>query len=107
MTEDKVKLMHDIFQMIPYRKPPYYKIGLVCADGFKVSVQASEYHYCSPRESGIDLVYSSFELGFPSEKEDLIMEYAEDADKPTDTVYGFVPADVVYDVIQKHGGPKP
>jgi hypothetical protein len=49
---------------------------------------------------------TSVEIGFPSEKEDLIMEYAESPDRPTRTVYSFVPHEVVHEVIMKHGGKK-
>jgi len=48
--------------------------------------------------------YSSVELGYPSERDDLIMEYAEDQDNPTETVYGWVPIEVVEELLKKHGG---
>ena len=78
--------------------------SVICKDGFAMSVQASENHYCSPRENGIAMSYTSVEVGFPSDKEDLLMDWAEDGDKPTETVYGYVPVSVVIDVIEKHGG---
>lgn len=74
-----------------------------CADGFKVSVQASKFHYCTPRETLAE-AYSKVELGYPNMVEPLIMDYAEDADRPKDTVYGYVPVEVVDKVIEKHGG---
>ena len=74
-----------------------------CADGFTMSVQVSESHYCRPRENDAGY-YFSVEIGFPSAREDLIMEYAEQEDKPTDTVYGYVPVEIVDQVIEKHGG---
>jgi len=77
-----------------------------CKDGFKMSVQASEGHYCSPRQTLPIESYSSFEIGYPSKKEDLIMEYAEDNDYPTKTVYGWCPLDVVLEVLKKHDGIK-
>ena len=76
-----------------------------CADGFTLSVQASQYHYCTPRLD--KSFYVAVEVGFPSEKEDLLMEWAETPDDPTGTVYGWVPVDVVEKVIDKHGGIKP
>lgn len=76
--------------------------AIVCKDGFIISVQASEYHYCSPRDN--DGPYSKFEIGYPNRKEPLLMPYAEDKSKPTDTVYGYVPESVVKEVIEKHGG---
>ena len=74
-----------------------------CKDGFSISVQASEIHYCSPRVNG-DVIYDNVELGFPNAEEGLIAEYAEDPDKPTNTVYGYVPVEIVNQLIEKHGG---
>lgn len=76
---------------------------LICKDGFTMSVQASTFHYCTPRETG-KYNYSAFEVGYPSEVEPLLMEWAEEYDKPTDTVYAWVPAEVIDEVIEKHGG---
>ncbi len=78
---------------------------LECTDGFSMSVQASSGHYCFPRETG-KYNYSEFELGYPSEVEPLIIKWAEQAKKPTDTVYGYVPAEVIDEVIEKHKGIK-
>ena len=66
-----------------------------CKDGFNMSVQQSDTHY-----SG----YGSVEVGFPSSKEDLLMPYAEQPDTPKDTVYGWVPIEVIDKVLEKHGG---
>ena len=77
---------------------------VVCKDNFKMSVQASENHYCNPRVNGSDMSYSHVEVGFPTQKEDLLMDYCEDRDKPTETVYSYVPASVIINIIDKHGG---
>ena len=77
---------------------------VLCKDGFSVSIQASSTHYCSPRDYVALDNYDSFELGFPSQKEDTIMEYAENPDDPTNTVYGWVPRGIVTQLIEKHGG---
>lgn len=76
---------------------------IYCADGFEISVQASAIHYCIPRRDNADF-YEKVELGFPNIKDDLIINYAEDPDEPTQTVYGFVPIELVEKLIQKHGG---
>ena len=76
-----------------------------CKDGFRMSVQASDGHYCKPRENDCDF-YSSVEVGFPSALEDLLMPFAEDPSNPTETVYGWVPEQIVNAVIEKHGGIK-
>ena len=73
-----------------------------CADGFTMSVQASKGSYCSPRDDSGP--YDSVEVGFPSSYDYYLHQYAEDPDKPTDTVYGWVPADTVMMCIDAHGG---
>lgn len=74
-----------------------------CADGFSMSVQANEGAYCSPRVNKATL-YIEVEIGFPSHVEPLILDWAEDRNSPTETVYGYVPVSVVTNVIAKHGG---
>ena len=103
---------------------------IVCQDGYSVSVQASEYTYCMPRltqfqnEDGWHAIngayytssdmprifrsdnyipYESVELGYPSEPDELINEYAE-SEEYTSTVYSYVPVDIVEKLIEKHGG---
>ena len=76
---------------------------VVCADGFSMSVQAHGGAYCSPRVEGAKR-YDTVEIGFPSESEDLLMRYCEEREKPTETVYAYVPAWVVSLVLAKHGG---
>ena len=73
-----------------------------CADGFSVSVQASQFHYCRPRIDNADK-YEAVELEYPSAADDLITDYAEDC-AYTDTVYGYVPVEIVDKLIEKHGG---
>lgn len=88
---------------------PTTRTRIILADGESVSVQANEHCYCSPRidSSWSDLEYCKyyqFEIGFPSFVAGEWMEYAEQSEKPTDTVYGYVPADVVQKVLDAHGG---
>lgn len=73
-----------------------------CADGLELSAQASATHYCSPRNGAGPWV--QVEVGFPSQRVEEFMEYAENPDAPTDTVYGYVPVSVVEAVINSHGG---
>ena len=76
---------------------------VVCASGFKMSVQAHAGAYCSPRGDNKPK-YTHVEIGFPSEKEDLLMPFAEEVGDPTGTVYGYVPVQIVTNVLAKHGG---
>ncbi len=75
---------------------------LILKSGLSLSVQASSNHYCEPRSDFGP--YTSFEIGFPSEKIDKIMGYAENPDKPTSTVYAYVPSQVVMEVIKDNLG---
>lgn len=73
-----------------------------CADGLKMSVQASAFHYCSPRESRGP--WYEVEVGFPSRAVPEIAYRAEDPERPTDTVYGYVPIEKVAAAILAAGG---
>ncbi len=85
-----------------------------CVDGFHMSVQASRGHYSCPRNNTGP--YSEVEVGFPSERESLLDPFVEPAGwadddctitkEPewTETVYPYVPTEVVEEVIEKHGG---
>jgi hypothetical protein len=76
---------------------------VVCADGFTMSVQAHAGAYCIPKMTGAP-VYREVEVGFPSIEEPMLMKWADEPHRPTDTVYGYVPVQVVTNVIAKHGG---
>ncbi len=76
---------------------------IVCADGFEMSVQAHSGGYCTPRIDNAER-YTAVEVGFPSQIDELLLEYAEDEGNPTETVYGWVPSQTVSLVIAKHGG---
>lgn len=85
----------------------YIAHPVVCKDGFAMSVQHSAYHYCAPKVSfaerrGLD--FDSYEVGFPSETEDILLFFAEDSGNPTETVYAYVPAQIVEQVAEMHGG---
>lgn len=76
---------------------------VTCKDGFSMSVQANANVYCIPRMNYAPK-YLEVEIGFISEKEELLMAYCDEPDQPMDTVYGYVPVGVVALVIAKHGG---
>ena len=83
---------------------------IVCSDGFKMSGQVGFSLYSTPKK--VAKRYSAVEIGFPSEHEPLIEEYAEtfykddgeDVTDYTDTVYPYVPVRIVDKVLKKHGG---
>lgn len=81
---------------------PHVCRTVACDDGFTMSVQASSGHYCSPRsDSG---PWTSVEIGFPSNIEPLLFDYAEDPGNWTGTVYGYVPIELAAAVVELHGG---
>jgi hypothetical protein len=92
MKDIKV-LENDSFPMSP---------RITCKDGFSLSVQATHGAYCSPRNNTGP--WSAVEVGFPSAEPELIMSYCEDPEKPTETVYGYVPIRLVEELIENHGG---
>ena len=81
---------------------------IVCEDGFSMSVQVGYSLYSTPKK--VAKRYSAVEIGYPSEPEELIKEYAEfapfdeDTTDYTDTVYPYVPVKIVDKVLKKHGG---
>jgi hypothetical protein len=106
---------------------------VVCADGFTVSVIAGGGTYCTPRPvlcahpyndelcsdtaPVSDIMYTAackysgpyteVEVGYPSdvpEPWEIWAEFVEDAEKPTETVYAYVPVEDVRDLIRLHGG---
>ena len=85
---------HEFYSMI--------RPNIICVDGFRMSVQASESHYCTPRKTAA--IYTHVEVGYPSMAEELLLPYAEIPEDPTGTVYGWVPVEVVDSIIEKHGG---
>ena len=82
----------------------YRRKNVICEDGFEMSVQASSFHYSTPKLDGFNTIYSTVEIGFPSESEELIAIYAENKSDLLNTVYPYVPALMVVAVINKHGG---
>lgn len=95
-----MKVELQTFNYTYYAHTPRFK----CADGYEVSIQAREGMYCAPRRNNA-CPYSAVELGFPNAHDPLLDEYCEDPSRPTDTVYGYVPVDLVNELIEKHGGP--
>ena len=91
------------WRILPIGKPEQ-RPRLYCRDGFCFSVQASADHFCRPRADLRNGEYTHVEIGFPNRREDVFLPFAENAKKPTATVYAYVPVEVVETVIQKHGG---
>ena len=81
---------------------------ITCKDGFNISVQGSSFNYATPREDNPPNGYTHVECGYPSTtpKTAELKAYAEcfgDSDY-TETVYGYVPVEVVQAELDAHGG---
>ena len=74
-----------------------------CYDGLQLSIQASSFHYCCPKVTGCQ-EYKSVEVGYPSERIEALMPYAENPKQPTNTVYPFVDVELLDDILREHGG---
>ncbi len=73
-----------------------------CNDGLTFSLQTSSGHYCTPRDDSGP--WHEVEIGFPSEPVPELIQYAEDAKRPTETVYAYVPVQTIMSIIEQHGG---
>jgi len=74
-----------------------------CKDGFSISIQAGRGLYCTPRDN--QGPWREMEAGFPSDRpSDALMEFAAESEKPTETVYGYVPVEVLQAELDLHGG---
>jgi hypothetical protein len=82
--------------------PPVGRI--VCKDGFSLSIQANEYAYCSPRDNNGP--WYDFECGFPNREPilEVFKSYAENPANLTETVYAYVPEEVILSELEQHGG---
>ena len=77
---------------------------LECTDGFHISVQASSGHYCEPRNS--QGPWTAVECGFPSADVPELAEYKDGNNVDTESVFAYVPVEIVEAVVAKHGGMK-
>lgn len=92
-----------------YHETTHIRPRVFCADGVSLSIQASEYNYCSPRQrlQRPWNEYTLVEVGYIYDKEnqpfsppDNWREY-QDGDSQ---VWGYVPVSVVEEFIAAHGG---
>ena len=95
---NNVKGVKDIFTPFTPSCERIYHV-IKCNDGFEMSVQASSFRYCEPRETFNDAnTYDSFEVSFPNKTPEFI---EMDGD-----VSGWVDADLIQKEIDFHGGIK-
>lgn len=87
-------------------KPLIKRLELM--DGESLSVQTGHTHYCSPRDNYGP--WMQVEVGFPSvDPSDEWKDYFDgdwESEDHTESVYGYVPIDLVVSFINDHGGIK-
>ena len=98
---------YSLEEFITQTKNEFIRPKIVLGDGISMNIQASAYHYCEPRKSGLD-IYDSYELGYPSEVIEQLRKYvqtpiASDAEL-LQSRYLFVPAGIVSQILMEHGG---
>ena len=71
------------------------KERIVCKNGLSFSCQNHFGSYANENH---------FEIGFPSEKIDLLMPYADNSAEPTDDIYPYVPVKLIIKIINNNGG---
>ena len=71
-----------------------------CSDGFSVSIQASAFHYCEPRDNFGP--YTHLELGFPCSED--VFDLSEYEDSEGSGVFAYVPVEKVDELLKSHGG---
>ena len=76
------------------------------ADGVTLSVQGHYGAYSQPRDDFAER-YWQVECGYPSEPIEELKPYQDGDGDPCQSVYGYVPVEVVAAIIAKHGGLKP
>lgn len=89
-------------QYLSLMRNGWFTPRVILKNGKSLSIQASEGHYCKPRK--LCDHYYEVEVGFPDEVIKTLLEYAEDVDNPKDTVYPYVPIELVDEYITSCGG---
>lgn len=129
-TEDVKQTLDELDKFMkdnPRRAGDISRPRVVCNDGFKMSVQ---FDVCDYLRSDSFLLgwkphsilyaemidddgdvtsiknYKTVEVGYPTDKPICFSKYAEDNDDYTETVYGYVPIELVCKEIIQHNGIK-
>lgn len=91
--------INDIFKRLPVVNPWFHvRKHIKLSDGTELSIQASRSHYSSPKQNNAP-VYEEFEV----ESSRPISEWQEYLDIGSTYVYGYVPASLINNVLNKHG----
>lgn len=88
-----------------YNTKPFYLPRVFCKDGFNISIQIHNGSYCRSengiRTFGID--WKLVEWGYPSQPIDG-EKYMSENTETTSSVGGYVPVELMEELIEEHGG---
>ena len=107
MSKPTTSMTFDNFQEFMFNIPIVFSISKTIRQRVMIgkvimSIQASEYACSNPRETGCR-EYHSWEIGYPEEVIPELIPYA-DSDDYTQTVYGYVPTQIILNIIDRLGG---
>jgi len=107
--QNKTTMKTTTTKMNYYQGTTSIRPRVYCADGVSLSIQASEYAYCHPRQryNRHWTTYVSVEVGYiydentqPFSPPDIWREYQSGNDE----IWAYVPVSVVEEFIEAHGG---
>lgn len=75
---------------------------IYCNDGTHLSVQTGEFNYCDPKTNTGP--WTEVEVGFPSREFESLKLYEESNYSDNSGIYGYVPIEVIVDIINECGG---
>ena len=78
-----------------------------CMNGLIISVQCTSSHRANRREVYVNSEWATCECGFPNRELQELKEYAEVQEHLLDTVYNYVPVDLVIKILNDNGGIAP
>lgn len=91
--------VREFLQKHPVSALRWVRPHAMCADGFLLSIQASEYHYCSPRQDNAPEYQAVEIMVLSGTKPRSLRPYSAGGD-----VYGYVPMAVAERLVKRHGG---
>lgn len=107
---DLIDMSHELIDPTPGWKAGagFRKVmpHVCCMDGTTMSVQVGNGLYCTPRDNNGP--YTHVEVGYPSKVFKQLYDFMEgsvaDGDDPTKCVYGYVPIELVDELLDACGG---
>ena len=89
--------VREFLRKYPVSQSKWVRPHVICADGYTMSIQASDYHYCIPRKDNAD-DYEAVEVMVISSRDPKSLRpYSVGG------VYAFVPIEMLERIVKRHG----